>query len=63
MSFEDSKSLSSSPATLSPLFVYGVKPDVKGGIYFGSDNVSVIYAAGCGIAQYNSKVKLKHAVW
>ena len=44
-------------ARLDPLFVYGVKPEVRGGIYFAADNASVIYAAGCGVAQYNSKVR------
>ncbi len=44
------------PSTLEPLFVYGVKPEVRGGIYFAKDTTSVIYPAGCGIALYDIKV-------
>ena len=49
-------------ARLDPLFVYGVKPEVRGGIHFAADNVSVIYAAGCGVAQYNSKDRRQRLV-
>lgn len=41
---------------LEPMFVYGVKPDVRGGIFFGSDHSSLFYAAGSGVAKYNTKV-------
>ena len=41
---------------LDPLFVYGVKPEVRGRIFFGSDSTSLIYAAGSGVAKYNTKV-------
>lgn len=41
---------------IEPLFVYGVKPDVRGGLYFAADNVTLLYPAGCGIAQFDSKV-------
>ena len=43
------------PSALEPLFVYGVKPDVHGGVTFARDNASVIYPAGCGIAMYDTK--------
>ena len=42
--------------TLDPLFVYGVKPEVSGGIHFSNDNTSLLYPSGCGIAIYDSKV-------
>lgn len=42
-----------------PLFVYGVKPDVHGGIFFAADNVNLWYVAGCGIAVYSTKVLIK----
>ena len=44
-------------STLEPLFVFGVKPEVHGGIFFAGDNVNLLYAAGCGVAVYNTKVR------
>ena len=41
--------------SLEALFVYGVKPDVHGGIFFAGDNSTLLYASGCGISMYNSK--------
>lgn len=41
---------------LNPLFVYGVKPEVRGGIYFSGDNATLLYPSGCGISLYDSKV-------
>ncbi len=43
---------------LEPLFVYGVKPDVRGGIFFASDGATVMYPAGCGVALFNAKVSI-----
>ena len=43
---------------LNPLFVYGVKPEVHGGIFFSGDNTTLLYPSGCGISLYDSKVEL-----
>ena len=55
---KDAKNLieKSSSTVLEPLFVYGVKPEVNGGVFFSSDGASVVYPAGCGVAVYNVKV-------
>lgn len=46
-----------SPSSLDPLFVYGVKPEVRGGLSFAGDsNASLIYPAGCGIAVFDTRV-------
>ena len=47
-----------STTVLEPLFVYGVKPEVHGGVFFAGDGASVVYPAGCGVAVYNIKVRL-----
>ena len=47
-------------ATVDPLFTYGVKPGVKGGLYFTKID-TLIYPAGCGISLY-SKEKTQELV-
>ena len=49
-------------AAISPLFVYGVKQDVLGGIHFAADGASVVYAAGCGVALFDSGSRTQRLV-
>ena len=44
------------------MFVYGVKPDVCGGIFFAGDGTSIVYPAGCGVAKYDTKVHMIHPI-
>ena len=46
---------------LSPLFCYGVKPDVFGGIHFTRENY-LLYVNGCGISLYSHNDKKQELV-
>ena len=48
-------------ATLEPLFTYGVKPDVFGGVHFTRSDV-LLYPSGCGISMYAMKDKKQELV-
>ena len=48
-------------ATLEPLFTYGVKPDVFGGVHFTRNDV-LLYPSGCGISLYAMKDKNQELV-
>jgi hypothetical protein len=48
-------------ATLEPLFTYGVKPDVFGGVHFTRSDV-LLYPSGCGISMYGMKDKKQELV-
>ena len=48
-------------ATLQPLFTYGVKPDVHGGVHFTRSD-TLLYPSGCGISLYSTKDKKQELV-
>jgi hypothetical protein len=48
-------------ATLEPLFTYGVKPKVHGGVHFTKKD-TLLYPSGCGIALYSASDKLQELV-
>ena len=48
-------------ATLEPLFTYGVKPNVFGGVYFTRSDI-LLYPSGCGISMYAMKDKKQELV-
>ena len=48
-------------ATLKPLFCYGVKPNVFGGIHFTRENY-LLYVNGCGISLYSQTDKKQELV-
>lgn len=48
-------------ATLEPLFTYGVKPNVHGGVHF-TKNDTLLYPSGCGISLYSTKEKTQDLV-
>ena len=48
-------------ATLEPLFTYGVKPDVHGGVHFTRSD-TLLYPSGCGISLYSTKDKKQELV-
>jgi len=41
-------------ASLQPLFTYGVKPGVKGGIHFTRDHSTLLYPGMVGIGEYQT---------
>ena len=46
---------------ISPLFCYGVKPNVFGGIHFTRENY-LLYVNGCGISLYHHGQKKQELV-
>ena len=48
-------------ASLEPLFTYGVKPHVKGGVHFTKSD-TLLYPSGCGISLYATKDKTQELV-
>ena len=48
-------------AKLTPLFCYGVKPNVFGGIHFTRENY-LLYVNGCGISLYSQADKKQELV-
>ena len=48
-------------AKLTPLFCYGVKPHVQGGIHFTGKNC-LLYTNGCGISLYSHTDKTQELV-
>ena len=42
-------------------FVFGPQ-DVRGGIHFAADGASVVYAAGCGVALFDSESRTQRLV-
>ena len=48
-------------ATVEPLFTYGVKPNVNGGVYFTKTD-TLLYPSGCGISLYSTKDKTQELV-
>ena len=48
-------------AKLTPLFCYGVKPNVFGGIHFTRENY-LLYVNGCGISLYSQAEKKQELV-
>lgn len=48
-------------ATLEPLFTYGVKPNVFGGVHFTRSD-ALLYPSGCGISLYAMKDKKQELV-
>ena len=61
MSKDESNGGSPVCATLEPLFTYGVKPDVFGGVHFTRSDI-LLYPSGCGIALYAMKDKTQELV-
>ena len=48
-------------ATLEPLFTYGVKPNVYGGVHFTRTDI-LLYPSGCGLSLYAMKDKQQELV-
>ena len=61
MAKEEEKSSAPICATLEPLFTYGVKPDVFGGVHFTRSDI-LLYPSGCGISMYQMKDKKQELV-